>query len=328
MSEMNIKKMSSVSPLIPILIIGFNRPNNLGATLDSLDLESCSKIYISIDGPRDNYDVEQQAEIANVIMKFENENSVSVVINQSELNLGCALGVVHALEWFFSHETAGLVLEDDLLISDDFFKMLSKFLEEADLTTEVICAYAPFETSDQESLYWKSRYLFISGWYLSKTLWEDTAADMFRFHLPYVRNKKGQKREGSESIFWWAACMRVILGFTDTWDCVFYDSFWKNGNICYVPRQNLILNTGFDEFGTHTKDAEDDLRFRHENKYGNTVYAINLDKYIKKYYFRIQSRHLITPLLSLIQKIFVNSVKKDPKIRSQKAKIYEFSRSK
>lgn len=300
----------------------------MAKTLDSLDIDRCSKIYISIDGPRNNYDAEQQAEIINVILKFKEKNSIAVAVNQSEVNLGCALGVVHALDWFFSHETAGLVLEDDLLISADFFQTLSAFLEEADLATEVICAYAPFETSDLEPPYWKSKYLFISGWYLSKKLWEDTAVDIFRFHLPYVRNKKGQWRAGGESIFWWAACMRVVLGFTDTWDCVFYDSFWKNGNSCYVPRKNLILNTGFDEFGTHTKDADDDLRFRHESSYGNLVNSGNLDEYVKRYYFRIQSRHLLTPVLSLILKILVNVIKRDSKIQNQREKISNFARKK
>jgi len=320
--------MTSNNSRIPILIIGFNRPKNLTETLESLNIDRCSKIYISIDGPRNDYDVGQQIEIANVISRFMMNNSISVTVNQSEVNLGCALGVVHALNWFFSHETAGLILEDDLLISDDFYQILRAFLAEADLTTEVISAYAPFETSGAESIYWKSRYLFISGWYLSRTLWEETAAGMFRFHLPYIRNKKGEWRSSGESIFWWAACMRVVLGYTDTWDCVFYESFWRNGYKSYVPRRSLISNTGFDEFGTHTKDTEDDLGFRHESIYGKFVDSENLDEYVKNYYFRIQSRHAITPVLSLMLKILVNSVKKDPKIRNQREKINKIVRLK
>jgi hypothetical protein len=310
--------------LVPVLIIGFNRPKNLAETLDSLDIGRCSKIYISIDGPRNAYDIEQQAEIASVISRFVKNNSISVAVNQSEVNLGCALGVVHAIDWFFSHETAGLVLEDDLVISDDFFRILSAFLAEADLATEVFSAYAPFETSGAKSPFWESKYLFISGWYLSKILWEETTADMFRFHIPYTRNKKGHKRSLGESIFWWAACMRVSLGFTDTWDCVFYDSFWRNGKKSYVPRISLISNTGFDQFGTHTKVAEDDLQFLHGTTYGHFVDTQNLDEYVKNYYFRIQTRHLITPVLSLILKILVESVKKDPKIRNQRKRINKF----
>lgn len=325
---MKMRDIPPINPLIPILIIGFNRPKNLNATLAALDLEVCSKIYISLDGPRNEYDAKQQEEIANVISKFKKQNRIEVVVNQQKHNLGCALGVVHAINWFFSHEPSGLVLEDDLLISPDFFPLLKTFLEEADLNRQVFSAYAPFETSDLEHQYWKSKYLFISGWYLSKKLWTEAAEDMFRFHFPYLRNHEGQRRDLEESVFWWAACMRVIMGFTDTWDCVFYDSFWRKGFSCFVPRQNLVLNTGFDEFGTHTKDIKDDLGVRHENNYGKIVNSGDLDSYAQRYYFRIKTKHILTPVLSLLLKIFVNLVNREPRIQDQKEKIHSFARAK
>ena len=47
--------------MLPILVLAFNRPENLQLTLDSILNQSHGDIYVSCDGSRDGYPLETQS---------------------------------------------------------------------------------------------------------------------------------------------------------------------------------------------------------------------------------------------------------------------------
>ena len=44
-------------------------------------------------------------------------------------NLGCKVGVVKAINWFFKHVDEGIIMEDDNLAHPDFFVFCQKLLQ-------------------------------------------------------------------------------------------------------------------------------------------------------------------------------------------------------
>ena len=46
-----------------------------------------------------------------------------------DTNLGCGLAVSTAIDWFFSYEEEGIILEDDCLPSDSFFHFCDFMLD-------------------------------------------------------------------------------------------------------------------------------------------------------------------------------------------------------
>jgi len=60
--------------------------------------------------------------------------SCNIVTNFQEKNLGCARGVSGAIDWFFNNVEQGIILEDDIVVGEDFFpfmwEMLGRYRED------------------------------------------------------------------------------------------------------------------------------------------------------------------------------------------------------
>lgn len=86
---------------LPILIIGFTRVDGIQNLLNSLQIEQISELYVAIDGPRSNIDSEAQIEILSIIREFANRSQVPLSLWHRESNLGVAVSVITAVDWFF-----------------------------------------------------------------------------------------------------------------------------------------------------------------------------------------------------------------------------------
>src|SRR5262245_10932171 len=53
-------------------------------------------------------------------------------------NFGCRIAVSSAIDWFFDHEEEGMILEDDCLPSEDFFRFCDELLPRFRLETRVM----------------------------------------------------------------------------------------------------------------------------------------------------------------------------------------------
>ena len=98
---------------IPVLIIGFNRPDKMEKLLDTLLKLGVRDVFVSLDGPRNSLDKVQCEATRFRVEDFSKDFNMRLVWR--DYNLGCNLGVVAALDWFFEHNSFGIVLEDDCL---------------------------------------------------------------------------------------------------------------------------------------------------------------------------------------------------------------------
>ena len=109
---------------VPILFIVFNRPNQSRIVFESIKKYKPSKLYIASDGPRthvlsDPFNVQLCRKLATEVnwdceirTRFRTEN------------LGCKLGPTDAINWFFSNEESGVILEDDVSPRSPFLSLL------------------------------------------------------------------------------------------------------------------------------------------------------------------------------------------------------------
>ena len=104
-----------------VVILAFNRPNLVRELIESLSSDDVSSLYVSIDGPRNETDRKKNAEIVNIAKN--SSKKFPVYIRQSDANLGCRLGVISGLDWFYRETIdGGLILEDDCYLDSKFFK--------------------------------------------------------------------------------------------------------------------------------------------------------------------------------------------------------------
>jgi hypothetical protein len=284
--------------MLPVLIIGFNRPDLLHKAILNLKSLGVNKLFISLDGPRTEADIDNCKEVLEVASSFMKDFDLQIV--HREYNLGCNLGVVAALDWFFSIVNFGIVLEDDCVINsntiDYFQSFYNSYVHFENLGVKIASAHNPFTTLPDSSF---TQYVLIYGWASSKDTWSLVRPNFFKVLLPPFFNKYTRSQPFHEKIFWWASSTRAKIGGIDTWDGIFTDCLMRMGVKTLVPAQNMIENVGFGPSATHTKDTSGSIFVSVKED----VINFEIDSLLRTHYFKIKKRHGFTPFLKVIADI-------------------------
>ena len=246
----------------PVLVISFNRPNTTEELLIALKKVNVKDLYIFIDGPREENiqnDLKSINKIKKTIEKVVDWDC-NLKINSSAVNLGCGLGPIEAITWFFENVDEGIILEDDCIPSASFFDYVSELLDKYRDKEEVFLI-----SGDNGNIlpkkYFKDRsYLFsqiplIWGWASWSDRWSKFDNDLSYWNKGYKKNSsklsnfKFFERLALFTIFRSAARIKV----KNFWDYQFFSTMIKEKSLCIIPRNNLIQNIGWGESATHTK---------------------------------------------------------------------------
>ena len=286
---------------LPVLVLGFNRPDLLQNLLNRLKDLEVTDVYISLDGPRNSFDSENCNNCLKVAQAFAPIFNTRII--HRSYNLGCNLGVVSALDWFFSQVEFGVVIEDDCDPAEDLFSYFQRFKEDKEIFQEINVSIAtghnPFVRMHQDSV---SRFTLIGAWATWAEVWQKIRLDYFKIKMPKTKNLLNEKRRIRETVFWWVNSTRGKLGQVDTWDGIFSEQAWSYGFKSLIPMNNLVTNLGFRQDGTHTKNSTDtNLVQFNDDEY----LSLHIDDLLVKYYYRINIFHSVTPLLRLLIESFI-----------------------
>ena len=244
----------------PILIIGFNRPRNLKKLSKAIDMSDSRRIYISIDGPRDISDADKVNQVRDVVKNFVRENSKAQIRHRfSELNLGCKNGVSSAIDWAFKNEGSLIILEDDVVVSDEFFRYMDFFLKYFELDSRIwhINGFSPLLPPYINKTSYLTSFAHVWGWATWKDRWDKYDRELAYFSpnllslTPTLQNKP-LSREAMT--FFERNLMACKKGF-DTWDFQWQFTMWLNGGLAVSPGERLSGNAGFGPAASHTKFA-------------------------------------------------------------------------
>src|SRR5262245_12568646 len=105
----------------PVLFLIFNRPDATSLAMEAVRTARPPRLYVAADGPREAHDDEERCEEARrVATSIDWQCELRSLFR--DRNLGCRLGVSSAIDWFFEHEEEGIILEDDCVPSQSFFR--------------------------------------------------------------------------------------------------------------------------------------------------------------------------------------------------------------
>ncbi len=285
---------------IPVLVTGYNRPFLLQELFSHLLQIGIKKIYVSLDGPKNEQDFELCEQAYNIVNV--NRKNFELKILRRDYNLGCCLGVVSALDWFFSEEDFGAIIEDDCIPSPSFFQFLSTALQnpvqEPLSQPKIFSAHNPFDYNFSGQL---SNLVLIHGWATYSHVWKKIRENYFKLKLPSRVNSFGEKRKVQQSLYWWSNSTRAKLGLVDTWDGILNDQVWRLGLKTLIPKSNMVKNLGFGFSATHTTDQNQSnhVQLSHE-----LLDRGNLDYLLNTFYFKIKRRHIVTALIRISIDIF------------------------
>jgi len=113
----------------PVLFIVFNRPETTRRVFEAIRAARPERLYVAADGPRSG----RPEESARCALVRQIATAVDwpcdVQTRFLDENLGCGRAVTAAIDWFFEHEPAGIILEDDTLPHPDFFGFCGELLD-------------------------------------------------------------------------------------------------------------------------------------------------------------------------------------------------------
>ena len=249
----------------PILFLIFNRLDTTEKVFAEIRKSKPNFLYIASDGPRENKEgekiiVEKTRKIVLDMIDWDCE--VKTLFR--EKNLGCKMAVSGAINWFFEHVEEGIILEDDCLPSQSFFKFCEEMLDRY-RKDERIMIISGFNKQGVWNLD-KNDYFFsnlggIWGWATWKRAWKYYDGDRKKLnafirgnYFEYILGRKlGNIRK-----------KQIINGSKDNWDFSWGFARHLNSGMACVPNKSLIQNIGFGVNATHTVAYSKDSRIKAE----------------------------------------------------------------
>lgn len=245
-----------------VLITGFNRPNILQKAIESiLSCEGLTNLYIHIDGPRANNsdDFLQVSACHKLVIELAKEMKVNYFFQ--EYNLGCEKGMKFAIDWFFSQEEQGVIIEDDILVHPQTLQIAELALSKYQHIPRVgqINFYNPTAvtvTNNRLSSHFID-YPMIWGWASWKDRWELNSG-----HLPKklefaLRDLEMRNKIGFVATKYWFKKFNRFTQESNTWDIPWVFTCWSHQLISLTFSHSLTTNIGDGPNATHTKKLSD-----------------------------------------------------------------------
>lgn len=237
----------------PILLLVFNRPDVTAQVFDRIKKVAPKKLYVAADGFRSESEIFKCDQVRAIVTNITWDCEIKTLFRAQ--NLGCGKAVSEGIKWFFEHEEAGIVLEDDCLPELSFFSFCStmlKHFKEDDRIAHISGSNFQDGHNRGDGSYYFSALTHVWGWASWRRAWKDydfkistfpkldTQFNAFPSHKPFAPH-------------WLKIFDRVHKGEIDTWDYQYAYHNLINGRKAVMPNSNLITNIGIGTEATHTQ---------------------------------------------------------------------------
>ncbi|MCX6188654.1 MAG: hypothetical protein NTW54_03460 [Bacteroidetes bacterium] len=245
----------------PILFLIFNRPDTTLQVFEKIRENKPEKFYIAADGPRSTKPGEQticDQLRATILAGIDWKCEIKTLFRKE--NLGCMLAVTGAIDWFFEQEEMGIILEDDCLPNNSFFRFCNELLvhyKDDERIMQISGNNFQFGKKWGEASYYFSKYNHIWGWATWRRAWKLNTLDKSQFddfvdsnQINYLFQNAGERK-------FWMDHLKSVYRNSDgsVWDAHWTLSMWMQNGLCILPNVNLVSNIGFGEDALHTKDG-------------------------------------------------------------------------
>lgn len=246
----------------PILFLVYKRLDTARHVFEAIARARPERLYIAGDGPRRERDGEAAA-VAGVrewlLAHIDWPCEVHTLFREE--NLGCKTAVSSALTWFFASEEKGIVLEDDCVPAESFFRFCDELLDKYKDVPEVVSISGHNYLDDVSSYYPESyhfsKYFHCWGWATWRRVIEAFDKDITRHH---PRQRKpiihGSNETWQERSYWSRIWKNVAQGTIDSWAYPMIFNVWKERGLSCIPVKNLVGNVGTGVHATHTRHLE------------------------------------------------------------------------
>lgn len=243
-----------------VLLLAFNRPDTTARVFEAIRQARPARLYVAADGPRTSRANEAAlcAEVRRIVTTVDWPCELRTLFREE--NLGCKRGVSSALDWFFSQEERGIVLEDDCLPSPSFFRFCEELLERFKDDRRVFSVQGTFFGPAHPPIpsYLFSKLFHMWGWASWADRWKAVC-----IHEPDVtairRALADEAWLGPNAWirdYWLDVATLQAAGNIDSWGNPVLFHCFAHGLYNVTPTRNLVLNIGVGPAATRTANLE------------------------------------------------------------------------
>ena len=216
----------------PVLLLGFTRFQTAQKVFDEIRKVKPKKFFLAVDGPRENKPNEEALcqKTRDLSKQVDWDCEVKTLFQKK--NLGCGIGSVTAINWFFENVEKGIIFDDDCVPDQSFFYFCQELLEYYSDNNKIMHISGDnFQYGKKRgfSSYYFSEYAHGWGWATWRRAWKYNNIELLN---PELRKH--------------------------IWDKQWYLSVRKQNGLAILPNVNLVSNIGTGDDATHTKEP---LRF-------------------------------------------------------------------
>lgn len=244
--------MSECGVNVPVLLIFWERPDVLRETFNAIKQARPSTLLLWQDGPRGEAGVKDIEECRKIVEDIDWDCKVYRMYN--EVNYGCDPSTFYAHKWAFSIVDRCIVLEDDVVPSQSFFRFCEEMLEKYKEDTRInkICGMNQVKTLKCEDSYLFSSVSSVWGWATWKRV-----AETWDEEYAFLQDEKAmrlleQTRKDKAYKNYLLVCKQHKKSGRAHWETIQTFSRNLNSQINIIPAKNLIHNIGLGNKSTHS----------------------------------------------------------------------------
>jgi hypothetical protein len=239
-----------------VLLLAFNRPDTTARVFDQIRKARPSRLYVAVDGPRSGHrhDTTLCEEVRRIVSAADWPCTLNTLFRDQ--NLGCKRGVSSAIDWFFTHEEEGIILEDDCLPSSSFFRFCEALLPRFKADDRIFAIQGNFFGANTvpDTSYLFSKHFYMWGFATWAERWRSVNIHDFDTEKVSQAIRQG-KWLGSNRLmqtYWLEILNRQAVGDIDSWGYSVAFHCFGSQLLNVTPTKNLVLNIGLGEDATRT----------------------------------------------------------------------------
>lgn len=246
-------KVNTPGANAPIALFTYNRPIHTRKVLDALSkcyMADESELIIFSDHWRSKSDIPSVVEVRNVISEIDGFKNVKLILRNE--NFGLKRNILQGVSDVLSRYDKVIVLEDDLIVDEEFLVYMNSALSIYENSTEIwhIGAWAYPISVDIESDAYFLRIMNCWGWATWANRWvnyEEKPEHIIKSWSWFKRRRFNL--DGVEP--YWRQIVLNNKGVINTWAIFWYTTIFENKGLCLYPKHSLVTNSGFDGSGEH-----------------------------------------------------------------------------
>lgn len=237
---------------VPVLCIFFVRDDCFAQSFEAVRKARPSKLLLWQDGPRNEKDMDGIMKCREIAENIDWECEVYRCYNDK--NYGCDPSTFYSHKWAFSLVDKCIILEDDVVPSQSFFKYCKELLDKYENDTRInkICGMNQVKGFQCPDSYFFAATGSVWGWATWKRV-ADTWEENYEFLKDeyHMKNLLASRQRKSQQKYHQTCLEHQSHGYPH-WETVETYARLLNNQLCIVPAKNLVKNVGLGENSTHS----------------------------------------------------------------------------